>query len=77
MQSILNKLGITAENAGAFDGEWRGGGKVFEKHSPIDGSLLARVREASRDDYEHVVTRAQEAFLKWRAAKRSVNSATP
>ena len=65
--SLFNKLGIAAENPGAFDGEWRGNGKVFEKYSPIDGSLLARVREASREDYEHVVTRSQEAFLKWRA----------
>jgi aldehyde dehydrogenase (NAD+) len=64
---LFKALGLADENPGAFCGEWRGGGKVFEKHSPIDGSLLARVREASPDDYEHVVTRAHEAFLKWRS----------
>jgi aldehyde dehydrogenase (NAD+) len=76
MRSVLEKLGIEAENAGAFDGEWRGGGKVFEKRSPIDGSLLARVREASREDYEQVVTRAQEAFLKWRVTPAPVRGET-
>ena len=76
MRAVLEKLGIEAENAGAFDGEWRGGGKVFEKHSPIDGSLLARVREASQEDYEHVVSRAQEAFLKWRMTPAPVRGET-
>ena len=76
MRSVLEKLGIGEENPGAFDGEWRGGGKVFEKHSPIDGSLLARVREASKEDYEHVVNRAQEAFLKWRTTPAPVRGET-
>src|ERR1700759_4602683 len=37
MQGVLEKLGIAEENPGAFDGEWRGGGGVIEKVSPIDG----------------------------------------
>jgi aldehyde dehydrogenase (NAD+) len=76
MQSVLEKLGLAAENPGAFDGEWRGGGKVFEKHSPIDGKVIARVREASRDDYEQVVRRAQEAFQKWRTTPAPVRGET-
>ncbi|MBA2241638.1 MAG: hypothetical protein H0W04_01935, partial [Chthoniobacterales bacterium] len=47
MRSVLEKLGIGEEAAGAFDGEWRGSGAVIEKFSPIDGKLLARVRSAS------------------------------
>jgi L-aminoadipate-semialdehyde dehydrogenase len=66
MHDVLDRLGLTEENAGAFDGEWRGSGAVLEKFSPIDGKLLARVRTASEDDYERVVGRAQEAFLSWR-----------
>jgi aldehyde dehydrogenase (NAD+) len=76
MQSVLEKLGITQENPGAFDGEWRGGGKVLEKQSPIDGKVLARVREASSEDYEHVVSRAHEAFLKWRTTPAPVRGET-
>ncbi|CAN5702023.1 aldehyde dehydrogenase family protein [soil metagenome] len=76
MQHILEKLGLTAENDGAFDGEWRGGGKIIEKHSPIDGSVLARVREASLEDCERVVRRAQEAFMKWRITPAPVRGET-
>src|SRR4051794_38636471 len=66
MRSVLEKLGIAEENPGAFEGEWRGGGAVIEKFSPIDGKLLGRVRTASDDDYERAIGRAQEAFAKWR-----------
>ena len=66
MQSILNKLGLSDENPGAFAGEWRGGGDLIEKISPIDGKVLGRVRSASTEDYEWAVGRAHEAFLKWR-----------
>src|SRR5215203_2853763 len=76
MQAILERLGIAEENAGAFDGEWRGGGKVFEKHSPIDGKLLARIREASPEDYERTIRRAREAFLKWRVTPAPVRGET-
>ena len=66
MHSILNKLGLIAENPGVFAGEWRGGGAIIEKISPVDGKVLARVRTASDEDYEWTVSRAHEAFLKWR-----------
>jgi aldehyde dehydrogenase (NAD+) len=76
MQSILNKLGLSDDNPGAFAGEWRGGGDVIEKISPIDGKLLARVRSASAEDYEWAVGRAHEAFLKWRVTPGPVRGET-
>ena len=76
MQAVLEKLGIAGENPGAFDGEWRGGGAVLEKFSPIDGKLLARVRTASDEDYERTVVRAQEAFQKWRVTPGPVRGET-
>ena len=76
MHDTLKKLGLTEENAGAFDGEWHGAGAVLEKFSPIDGKLLARVRTASGEDYERVVTRAAEAFLKWRVTPAPVRGET-
>ena len=66
MQSILNKLGLANENPGVFCGDWVGSGPVIEKISPIDGKLLARVRTATDTEYEKTITRAQEAFEKWR-----------
>src|SRR5881398_1464587 len=76
MRDVLERLGIGAENDGAFSGDWRGRGAVIEKHSPIDGALLARVRTASDADYEQVVGRAQEAFAKWRLTPAPVRGET-
>ena len=76
MQSVLEKLGIAGENPGVFCGEWRGGGAKIDKISPIDGRRLASVRTASDEDYELAVTRAQEAFLKWRITPGPVRGET-
>ncbi|MDQ3118008.1 MAG: aldehyde dehydrogenase family protein [Verrucomicrobiota bacterium] len=76
MQSVLERLGVAGENAGAFYGEWRGGGAVLEKFSPIDGKLLARVRTASDEEYDRTVTRAQEAFITWRTTPGPVRGET-
>jgi aldehyde dehydrogenase (NAD+) len=76
MQSILEKLGIAGENPGVFCGEWRGSGAKIDKISPIDGRRLASVRTASDEDYETAVTRAQEAFLKWRQIPGPVRGET-
>src|SRR5262249_28592581 len=63
---IFGQLGLGAEEAGAFDGAWRAGGTVHGVRSPIDGSVLARVRHANAADYERVAARATQAFLHWR-----------
>jgi aldehyde dehydrogenase (NAD+) len=66
MLNGLKKLGIEKINPGVFCGEWRSGGPVTERFSPIDGKLVGLVREATAEDYERAVTRASEAFLNWR-----------
>jgi L-aminoadipate-semialdehyde dehydrogenase len=76
MKTVLEKLGLAGENYGVFFGEWRGGGNVIEKISPIDGKLLARVRTASDEDYKLAVGRAHEAFLKWRVTPGPVRGDT-
>ncbi len=76
MQTVLDKLGIAEENRGVFCGEWRGGGGKIDKISPIDGRRLASVQTASDKDYEIAITRAQEAFLKWRATPGPVRGET-
>ncbi|HRI83374.1 MAG TPA: hypothetical protein PLF88_13100, partial [Opitutaceae bacterium] len=54
VRAIFPKLGLsrTRVNPGVFAGEWGGRGAVLEKFSPIDGSLLGRVAQASRPDFE-------------------------
>jgi aldehyde dehydrogenase (NAD+) len=76
MKTVLEKLDLAGENHGVFFGEWRGGGNVIEKISPIDGKLLARVRTASDEDYKLAVGRAHEAFLKWRVTPGPVRGDT-
>jgi len=76
MQSVLDKLGIAEENRGVFCGEWRGEGGKINKISPIDGRRLASVQTASDEDYEIAITRAQEAFLKWRVTPGPVRGET-
>jgi aldehyde dehydrogenase (NAD+) len=67
-KAVFPKLGLStrAINSGAFWGEWGGAGAVLEKRSPIDGSVLARVAQASPADYARTVAAAHEAFLAWR-----------
>src|SRR5438309_10047417 len=76
MTSVLEKLGLADDNAGVFDGEWRGGGAKIAKISPINGQKLASVRTASADDYNKAIARAQEAFSKWRVTPGPVRGDT-
>jgi aldehyde dehydrogenase (NAD+) len=76
MQSVLQKLGLADDNAGVFDGEWRGGGAKIDKISPINGQKLASVRTASADEYNRAISRAHEAFLKWRTTPGPVRGDT-
>src|SRR5437899_1501454 len=76
MQTVLDKLGLGDDNAGVFDGEWRGGGATIDKISPIDGRKLASVRTASDDEYNKAIARAREAFSKWRVTPAPVRGET-
>jgi len=64
----LKLLGIEAVNPGASTGsEWLDTkGDVTASYTPVDDSLIAKVTNATLDDYEHIITKAQEAYKKWR-----------
>jgi aldehyde dehydrogenase (NAD+) len=66
MKETLKQLGIADDNPGGFCGDWLGSGDALEVHSPIDGSLLARVTQVTPEEYDKVAARAHEAFLGWR-----------
>jgi aldehyde dehydrogenase (NAD+) len=66
MREILKQLDIEDENPGGFGGDWIGSAESLAVHSPIDGSLLARVGQVTADEYDQVASRAHEAFLAWR-----------
>jgi aldehyde dehydrogenase (NAD+) len=67
-KEILENLGIDGLQAGGFCGKWiaESDGDILESVSPIDGKVIAPVRQVSENDYEKIITRAQKAFLEWR-----------
>jgi aldehyde dehydrogenase (NAD+) len=63
--ALLRKLGLRETNPGVFCGGWLGDGPVLESISPIDGKVLARVRQATPEQYERAVQHAHAAFQQW------------
>ena len=65
---IFTALEISSENSGLSLGtKWlTASGDITESHSPIDGKLIATVKNASIADYEIVVKKAEEAFKTWK-----------
>jgi len=67
VSSLLSRLGLEAENPGAFDGTWiPTHGKRYESINPATGEPLAVVHEVSAEDYERVAAATAEAFREWR-----------
>src|ERR1700675_1390432 len=64
---IFPLLGLADSIPGVFSGEWFGSGTYLKKRSPIDGTFLARIAQATSEDYQRAVAEAQRAFLTWRA----------
>lgn len=67
-KEVLKKFGITDINLGVSTGtQWIDSkGDLTESYSPIDGSLMGKVKNATLEDYENVMKTAQSAFLQWR-----------
>ncbi len=66
-KSIKEDLGLQDLNSGVFDGEWisKPSGKKYDIYSPIDGEFIGSVLTASKDDYERVIKKAEDAFQQW------------
>ena len=64
----LKNLGIDDLHSGVSTGaDWlEGDGPLNESVSPIDGKPIAKIRTASKTDYEIAVQAAQKAFPIWR-----------
>ena len=75
-QAILSQLGIEKDNPGVFDGNWFGSGDAIEVRTPIDGSVLATVRQANTDEFDRAVAKSHEAFLKWRTIPAPIRGET-
>jgi len=68
MKRILNKFGIQEINNGVCTGTvwFNTNGDITNSVSPIDNVEIAKVKNATIEDYETVVKKAEEAFIIWR-----------
>ncbi len=68
MEKVLGKLGIDKVNDGAATGaKWiKANGEKIDSFSPVDGKRIGSVATVTREDYDTVVAKAQEAFIEWR-----------
>jgi len=67
LSALLSRLGLEAENRGAFDGAWLDTrGKRQASINPATGETIAIVNEATTADYERVAARTVEAFHEWK-----------
>ncbi len=66
-KEIMEKLELGELNSGVFYGEWAPteGRETITSYSPIDGSQIARVTMATKEDYEKVLAKAEESFRIW------------
>jgi aldehyde dehydrogenase (NAD+) len=69
--AVLKRLGLGSLNPGAWSGArgWSSatGDALINVRNPANGTLLAQVRPATAEDYEHVVADAVTAAAAWRA----------
>jgi aldehyde dehydrogenase (NAD+) len=68
--AILRRLGLGPLNPGAWSGShgWSSttGTALLNVRNPASGTLIAQVRPATLEDYEHVVSSAAEVAARWR-----------
>ncbi|NJB36927.1 aldehyde dehydrogenase family protein [Croceivirga sp. JEA036] len=67
IDQALKQLGISDINQGTSTGTSSfGNGPEIASYSPVDGSLIAKVTTTTKEDYEKVMEKAQNAFKHWR-----------
>ncbi|MFA5298798.1 MAG: aldehyde dehydrogenase family protein [Lutibacter sp.] len=67
IEKTLNHLGVKTLNKGTSTGSnFFGNGEIMESYSPVDGKLIGKVTETTKEDFEKVMEITQTAFLSWR-----------
>jgi aldehyde dehydrogenase (NAD+) len=67
IDEALKALGITDLNDGTSTGSDNfSSGSIIASYSPVDGSLIGKVRTTSKEDYAKVMDTATNAFKTWR-----------
>ena len=63
---FLDKLGIEDVNLGGYSNKWLGSGSDLDCITPVDGTLIAKVKQCNPGDYENIIQTSSEVFKKWR-----------
>lgn len=67
LDKALKQLGLQETNLGTSTGSTNfGSGDLIESYSPVDGSLIGKVKSTTKEDYEKVLEAATNAFTNWR-----------
>ena len=68
MNQALSQLKISSDNTGLLIGRTSltARGPLLTARSPIDGATLATIKTATKDDVEHAISQAADAFHTWR-----------
>ena len=63
---FLKELGIEKVNFGGYSDKWLGSGSELDSVTPVDGTLIAKIKQCNSGDYENIMQRSSEIFKKWR-----------
>ncbi|MGH0171246.1 UNVERIFIED_CONTAM: hypothetical protein FKN15_060574 [Acipenser sinensis] len=63
--SWLKELGLKEENDGVYNGTWGGKGEVITSYCPANNEPIAKVRQATMQEYEETVKKAKDAWKVW------------
>ena len=63
---FLNGLGIEKVNFGGYSDKWLGSGSELDSVTPVDGTLIAKIKQCNSGDYENIMQKSSEIFKKWR-----------
>ena len=63
---FLGELGIEEVNLGGYSENWLGSGSDLDCVTPVNGTLIAKVKQCDSGDYETIMQKSSEIFKKWR-----------
>lgn len=63
---FLKELGIEKVNFGGYSDKWLGSGSELDSVTPVDGTLIAKIKQCNSGDYENIMQKSSEIFNKWR-----------
>jgi len=69
LKEILEKLNLNSVNSGSWSGATSfqsDSGKIIESINPSTKEVIASVKNSDNDEYEQIISNAQDAFKEWK-----------